>query len=1298
MGHFLADGATRQRPRLLHDPVRSFPVLFALAVVALLSIPSLGSSNAAPGSASSGNDLVALASPSGPVTSTFGLNFSAIHLSSVFWGTTVTPRAHLLPLEGSIINATPTQAIVWPGGYAGDDYNPITNTIYSVNRTTHIVRSQAPSTSEAEFAVWCRSINCSTILQVPGEIDNASLAAQIVNYTEKTLGLYPKYWEIGNEPERWSHWGLPWNQWGQTGFTINPVQYAWEVRNYTLALKQADPSIKIIGIPATGRPNGPWPLTDWVNATVTVNARNISGVAFHDYPAGATGRRLHPSLASFYGVLNGPPGLTQRVDSVRNSTAATLQKVCPNCTPIPVFVTEVGSALAHWAFAPYSIGFPGALDMAAQMTQAMSLNVTNQDLFAAVSNTSNSWFNLTGSPRPDYIAYSQILNHLGPEAFQVSLTGFNHTLFAIATTAAGDHNRQDLLVVNVNVTSNVTFAPAFAGAGNASPTEIWQWNGTVHNTVANSSTWVTPQTSTPVPQPVSNGLPGTFTIPAQSLVLFESYPANATPVRFVASGLPNGARWFVDVAGKQGASTNLSQTFFLPPGTYSVSAPAIPLPLAVFEPGSRERLEPFVGPTVSVGQTPVVVPVPFAYQWRLNISAEPTQGGTIIPAPAWANATQPLALTAVPYDGYHFSHWFGWWPGSYNGTANPALVTPNGPLTERAIFVGEYPVAFNEIGLPNATTWSVTLRTTVHSSSNSTITFDAANGTYGFDVTNVSGYRTHPPAGSVNVTGAPVQVPITFQKLTPPGTRYNVTFAETGLPAGTNWSVAIQNNSSFSTTGNITFREINGTHGYDVGPVLGYRAHPPAGAVNVTGGPARVSIVFQKLTPPGTRYNVTFVESGLPAGTNWSVMMRNVTITTTTSNLTFREANGTSGFDVENVSGFRAHPSAGSVNVIGAPVQVAIAFQKLTPPGARFAVSFAETGLPTGTNWSVAVRNVSTFSSTATITFQETNGTSGFEVGNVSGYRAHPPAGSVNVTGAAVQVPIVFQRVTPPGQLYPVTFVEVGLPVGTGWSIIVRNESVASFTPFLTFVETNGSFGYRVGIVGGYRMAAPNLGFVVRGGPTTVAVPFGPNVYAVVWNETGLWKGVPWDVSVNGVQYNSTGSWVTAKLPNGSYPCRAEDSRDWVAHPGKQLVTVSGADRFVSLNFTRAKFAVTFFERGLPANVSWSVRFSDQNLSPSIEASAIGAATQAPNGSYTYDVVAPSGYYPDPSHGVFTVYAGPSSITIDFVPNHLPPIPSVWVLGPKAVYVAAVLALATWGGYALLARILRSSGRPGADR
>ena len=1361
-------------------------------------------------------------------------------LSPLFWGSTVSVRAPLLSSESNLITATPTQVLVWPGAGAGDDYNPLPPDMRIYNASTGAATS--PSVNESTFVSMCQAIHCIAIFQLPGEINNTSVAVAIMNYTEHNLGFIPAYWEIGNEPGLWTHYNLPWSQWkaGQRS-GISASGYAQLVQRYIIAIRHyfnpADSPI--IGLPGYGK--GGSGLSQWINDTVQLNGPNISAVAIHEYPANGAS---YDSLTAFYQTLHSSASVPARVTAVRAWVNASEQNntVCvqSGCS-IPLFLTEIGSALSHKSYSNNASSFPGALDMAAQITQAMTLNVTNVDLYASVLDTVNSWFTVTGVARPVYTLYTTILSHLGSQAYPVSLLSsvptFDNTLYGIATVAPSAGGRNDLMVVNTNVSTSAKLT--LHGGHFNSPTEVWSW---------------TNLSSFPKAAFYGSGVPSSFPLPPQSLVLFETYPRAAAPLQFNEVGLnlteiPE-QRWFVDVNGTLSSSAGTNLTLFLPAGQYPASAPALPVNRS-----AQERFEPFAPTPVVVGTGPTAYPLPFARQWTLTTAVDPVGSGRVAPSPGWVNASLTISLTATASPGFLFSHWAGSGPGNFTGPGNPATVTLSGPVTEKAVFVGGYPVTFSETGLPAGTNWSVTVRGVPINSTSSNITFQEANSTYGYQVGAIPGFRAHPPAGSFLVQGAPVEVPIAFQPITPPGQRYPVTFVETGLSAGTNWSVTVRNDLTSSTSANITFQETNGTFGFQVGSILGYRAyppagsflvqggpvevpivfqattppgqrfpvtfgetglpagtlwsvsvrgfsneststtitfleangtsgyqvgalsgyrahppagsflvdgrpvqisivfvadtppgqrypvtfvetglpngtnwsvtvrgvvmnttstnvtfleangtvgyqvstvsgyraHPPAGSVLVNGGPVQVPIVFTAATPPGQRYTVTFVEIGLPVETSWSATVRNLTIFSVTGNITFQEANGTSGFQIGAVPGYRAHPPAGSFLVNGAPVQLTIVFQPRTPPGARFTVLFVETGLPSGTNWSIVVANLSASSTTSEISFQETNGSHGFQVVSISGFRAQPPAGSVNVSGAPIHVMITFDRTTPPGMLYAVTFVESGLPAATNWSIEVRTVSASSVGGSLTFLETNGSYGYRVGAVPGFRPGAANIGFVVQGTPITVPVSFEVFEYTVLWKETGLWSGVSWGVAVNGTGYNDSGASVSARLPNGSYAYRVSGSTDFLPQSGEGTVLVAGNDTVVTVNFTRALFDVNFVERGLPPGLQFEIRFSSQTV-PADGGPVEIAVLRAPIGTYNFDVIAPSGYYADPSHGNVTVQAQPTNLTISFFP-----IPSIWTLGPKAIVVGAVITLAAWGGFALFGRIRRPPRLVGAN-
>lgn len=84
-------------------------------------------------------------------------------------------------------------------------------------------------------------------------------------------------------------------------------------------------------------------------------------------------------------------------------------------------------------------------------------------------------------------------------------------------------------------------------------------------------------------------------------------------------------------------------------------------------------------------------------------------------------------------------------------------------------------------------------------------------------------------------------------------------------------------------------------------------------------------------------YNVTFSESGLPAGTSWTAYLNGSTSTgttnesasSTTDTITFFEPNGTYAFALTNASGYGANETSGNVTVAGLPATVQLTFTHL---------------------------------------------------------------------------------------------------------------------------------------------------------------------------------------------------------------------------------------------------------------------------------------------------------------------------------------------------------------------------------
>jgi hypothetical protein len=865
----------------------------------------------------------------------------AYNLSDLFWGTTVSSHARLLNGEGSLVSATPATVAIYPGGNAGDEYDPlndsqVTLVRQSVNGTEVATESwEHPPTGETDFIEWCRSVSCTAFLQVPAEINNATLAAAIVNYTENDLGFHPAYWVIGNEPELWKNWNREWVNWTAAYSEVTPAEYATMVGNYSAAMRAVDPSIKIIGLAATGGADGSYPLTDWVNATVDQDGSKINAVSFHEYP---TPKRGKEALTVFYSSLSETgQSLPSRLAQARTAIAASPY---PN---IPVFVTEVGSGLSRQWSGPDSRTFPGGLSLASQTIEAMDLNVTNLDVFATELNTSNSWFNFQGYARPDYTVYSDLLSHLGSEVYPVGLSSnLSSTIYSVATVSPLAESRSDLLIVNDNVTTNISAEPVLPGIPQGAPAEVWTWAGNVETNGTNLSLpYVAPATPEPVAEFYPGGLPANLTVPPQSIVLCEAYPGGSAQLYLVASGLPSSTRWwFANVDGREYESSTDTMSLLVPDGTTTVSASN--LTFGTYENSTANTWERVGAPEereVVASNDSLYMAMPFSLQWHLNASALPAKGGQITGAVEWADSGLPLTLDATPAPGWFFDRWFGWGNGSVsNATASGISITPaTGHIDENATFVPAYNVTFLETGLPFGTNWSVSLNghltsnTTRKTTAQQVLTFQAANGTWGYNVTPPLGFAARPAAGSVNMTGGPVSVTIAFAPGRPAPRLYPVVLRESGLPQGSNWSVSVRGGApNYSTSEAIVLHESNGTYGFTVGYVQGYHPNPLRDAFTVNGTEVSAPAItfLQNRTPGPTLYSVVWQEMGLGPKPNWTVEIAGVgTVASNGSWVSDRLPNGTYQYTIPGTGTATPEVDEGTVVVQGSAHTVSVVFQ-----------------------------------------------------------------------------------------------------------------------------------------------------------------------------------------------------------------------------------------------------------------------------------------------------------------------------------------------------------------------------------
>jgi len=218
----------------------------------------------------------------------------------------------------------------------------------------------------------------------------------------------------------------------------------------------------------------------------------------------------------------------------------------------------------------------------------------------------------------------------------------------------------------------------------------------------------------------------------------------------------------------------------------------------------------------------------------------------------------------------------------------------------------------------------------------------------------------------------------------------------------------------------------------------------------------------------------------------------------------------------------------GTVSIISTPAQAVKKY---------YTVTFTETGLTSGTSWSVTFNGTTESSSTNTITFNEPNGTYSFSIASINGYSVSPSSGSITVNGANVNQAITFTAVTP--SIYTITFTESGLYSGATWSVILAGVTKTANTNTIIFNEPNGTYSFTIGAINGYT-ATPSSGVItVNGANVNQGITFtlnGTKVFIVTFIESGLPSGTIWYVNLsNGQSFSSTTNIITFNEPNGTY-------------------------------------------------------------------------------------------------------------------------------------------------------------------
>lgn len=770
-------------------------------------------------------------------------------------------------------------------------------------------------------------------------------------------------------------------------------------------------------------------------------------------------------------------------------------------------------------------------------------------------------------------------------------------------------------------------------------------------------------------------------------------------VNFEETGLGSGESWKVTLAGVSLKEDTSTITFEEEAGTYSYTVHGVAG--LTPNPSSGSVTITTAAKSVQVTYSTTLFTLTFkatglgaAKQWTVTMPSgtPPRVGGTSTEVFQEPNGT--YAFTVDP-------------PTNYG--ANPPagnITVDNKSLTETIAFSSTvYSVKFVGADQPSGALWSVTLNTTKESTTGSTVTFSSVlDGVYPFVVTPPLGYAASPSSGTVTVDAKAVTRDISFSPILwnvtfdHPGavacypwfvtvdgqnssgaisgssylthladgqhtysyasssascsrgsgeftvdnadlpvpvvfsTRgYAVTLTAVDLPTGTPWTIHFAYGGSAATSASsMVLEKPNGTFPYTI-TTSNLRYAAPPGSVPVAGEAVSQNVTFHLVEE-----SLTFTVHDLPSGASWGVSVNGTPEYSEVSTIGFSVPNGTYGFTVLPPSGYLAAPAAGSVAVSGETGRTIL----LT------SLVFEETGLPTGTGWSVRIGGTNYTSWAAQLAVPVPNGTYNYTVSS-TGRTPTPGNNSATVIGAPTVVPVSFALTH-----YTVSFTTSGLPSGDSWYVTLNGTNRSSEGSTISFAETGlgRQYGYAVSAPGGYAVY-PSQGTVAVGtGPVATSIVMGPP-HLVTF--TGAYAGWTWSVTVGGLKETNVGGSIYFEEPSGTflYHVSAEtvvtngvEHAGYPADGGNGNFTVLSSDITVTVSFETVT-SVTFDELNLPAGTQWTV---DVNGTGFESTGSTLTVEVAPFSNVSFVVPPPTGFTVYPAAGVVQVGYSPENQSLEF--------------------------------------------------
>lgn len=314
-----------------------------------------------------------------------------------------------------------------------------------------------------------------------------------------------------------------------------------------------------------------------------------------------------------------------------------------------------------------------------------------------------------------------------------------------------------------------------------------------------------------------------------------------------------------------------------------------------------------------------------------------------------------------------------------------------------------------------------------------------------------------------------------------------VLFNETGVPYNQKWTVNVVNTSAFvnqaySSTTNTLKAFLPTGHNYSF--VFTTANQEYYNIVNETGHVflSSSSNASVNITLTNVSYFVNFKESGLLAGSSWTITLNGSSVSSTNNEISYLMRNGSYAWSVSVSSLYDVTPSSGTITVSGSAQTVNVVFTYKA-----FNITFGETGLPTGQAWSLTIAGTVYNSVNGTVLFQGKTGSYSATINNASYYTPVNKYFNFSISGNAhytIQYAVL------------VTFTETGYQ--GSWTISVNGQSYTSTTNTIVVKITPGYFTYYVTGISGYSISPiHNSNYYFT--PQTIKIAFSKTT-APIWS------------------------------------------------------------------------------------------------------------------------------------------------------------------------------------------------------